>query len=132
MLLPFEYNGLAQRWTLEIKQSENPTLDFSQIISLGVRFRFSQRRNVQLQLLHAAQCPTRPRGAVLLIQIWDNFFETGQPPFIPSDRIASLQIQEGDFEAEHRENPTLREVAIMFVPKVGETLPPIHFHLACD
>ena len=117
MLLPFEYNGLAQRWTLEIKQSENPSLDFSQIISLGVRFKYSQRRNAQLQLLHEAQCTTRERGAVLLIQIWDNFFDPGQPPFTPSDRIASLQIQEGEFEQLHQQNPLLREVAIIFVKK---------------
>jgi hypothetical protein len=137
ILSPFEYNGLAQRWTLEIKGSENPRLDFAQIVSLGVRFRFAQFRHGTsssgLEALHAAHCANRVRGSVLLLVLYENFFVPGDPPLTPADRRATRQFLVDDFPLEHRINPTLLNLGCLFAPRVGAPpVDPVRFYLASD
>jgi hypothetical protein len=137
ILSPFEYNGLSQRWSLEIKGSENPRLDFAQIVSLGVRFRFAQFRQGMagsgLEALHAAHCATRTRGSVLLLALYENFFVPGQPPLAPEDRVVTRQLLIDDFPMEHRTDPTLLNLGCLFAPRAGApAFDPVHFHLTID
>lgn len=132
ILRPFEYNGMAQRWKLEIKPSENPTLDFSSFIELSVRFHYSLRMHAGLKVLHEAQCAARAVTGATLVVIWDNFFVVGAPPFTPDDRIAELPLLVDDFPVAHRDTPVLTKISCFFAPEAATNLPPLTFHFATD
>lgn len=133
VLAPFEYNGLAQHWVLEIKKSENPTLDFTSIISLGVRFKYAIFKSNALENLVASQRQVLLRSSVIMLGVMGNYFTPAQQPFTARDLIASLQFRDVDIPVQHRNNPTLTCISLAFVPKQGQPeFQDISFHITCD
>ncbi|HYF81671.1 MAG TPA: hypothetical protein VEB00_01390 [Clostridia bacterium] len=133
VLAPFEYNGLAQNWVLEIKKSENPTLDFTSIISLGVRFKYAIFKSTALENLIASQRQGLLRSSVLLLGMMGNYFAPGQQPYTARDLVASLQLREIDIPIQQRNSPTLTCISLAFVPKQGQpAFQDISLHITCD
>ena len=128
LLRTFEYNGLTQRWKLQILAQENPTLTFSSIVSLGVRFRYSARNSPPLAALVAPAVAALPANRTLLYVLFASGFTT-----VGRDRTATRLVRPEDLQGTPAgKMPMLVDVGCAFVPKPGVTIPPLLIHLSCD